>query len=213
MSAVSNSDSSMRSEPFDLGTRVAESIATARDGGTRIGPFTSGFDADTANVWRNYAVPDRGATPTAADVEALIEAFERRDRTPRLEYLPATAPAVEPALVSAGFTIEGRSPVYGCRNGEASALEAPDGVAIALVTDVSDLLDAVRVQNAAYDEPAPAGPRDVSRLAALNQRGGIVALARDATTGQPVGSGLCEAHPHGVSELAAVGVVDGYRRR
>jgi GNAT superfamily N-acetyltransferase len=54
---------------------------------------------------------------------------------------------------------------------------------------------------------------DVARLRATVDRGGLVALAADLATGRVVGGGLC-APPHcGVSELAAVGVRPGYRRR
>jgi ribosomal protein S18 acetylase RimI-like enzyme/uncharacterized damage-inducible protein DinB len=127
--------------------------------------------------------------------------------------VPAASPDVQLALEAAGFTAEFRSPVFGCARDEASDLQPPEGITFALVIDDTDLFDAVRVQHAAYNEPAPAGPRDVARLAALNGRGGIVVLARDAATGEPVGSGLCEHPTDGVSELAAVGVTEPYRRR
>jgi ribosomal protein S18 acetylase RimI-like enzyme/uncharacterized damage-inducible protein DinB len=210
MSTQGNSNSI---DPSDLSRCVAASVVSSVAGGTRVGPFTVHFDKHTANVWRNYAVPDIGASPTAPDVVALVDLFAGRDRTPRLEYVPQSAPDVEPALVAAGFTAEFRSPVFGCAQGEASALQPPEGITFALVTADTDLLDAIRVQHAAYDEPAPAGENDVRRLAALNARGGIVVLARDATTGEPVGSGLCEHPTDGVSELAAIGVTEPYRRR
>jgi hypothetical protein len=34
----------------------------------------------------NYALPDDGARPSAADVQALVDLFERRCLPPRLEY-------------------------------------------------------------------------------------------------------------------------------
>jgi len=212
MSEQTNLGSPQSIEPADLSRRVAAYVV-ASAAGTRVGPFTVHFDDHTANVWRNYAVPDIGATPTEADVAALVALFADRDRTPRLEYVPAASPNVEPALVAAGFAAEFRSPVFGCARGEASDLQPPEGITFALVTSDADLLDAARVQHAAYDEPAPAGPTDVARLAALNGRGGIVVLARDAATGDAVGSGLCEDPTDGVSELAAVGVTEPYRRR
>ncbi|MGH3717456.1 MAG: hypothetical protein ACRDRI_01180 [Pseudonocardiaceae bacterium] len=49
---------------------------------------------------RNYAVPGDGVDPTPDQVAKLIAAFTDRDRTPRLEYLPALCPAVEPALLT-----------------------------------------------------------------------------------------------------------------
>ena len=213
MSEQEKSSSTAPAKPHDLSRRVAAYIVASAAGGIRVGPFTVHFDAHTANVWRNYAVPDIGATPTGADVAALLALFADRDRTPRLEYVPAASPDVEPALVAAGFTAEFRSPVFGCARGEASDLQPPEGITFGLVTGDTDVLDAVRVQHAAYDEPAPAGPNDVARLAALNRRGGAVVLARDTATGEPVGSGLCENPTDAVSELAAVGVTERHRRR
>src|SRR5262249_3851757 len=51
----------------DLAMRVATFMAASAAGGTRVGPFTIRFDNHSANVWRNYAVPDIDATPTDAD--------------------------------------------------------------------------------------------------------------------------------------------------
>jgi ribosomal protein S18 acetylase RimI-like enzyme len=192
---------------------VAASIAAGFASDERVGPFAVHFDAHSANLFRNYALPDAGAAPTPLEIDALIALFDQHDRTPRLEYLPDIAPEVEPALVAAGFAVEFRSPVFGCRRGEATDLGAPDGIVFALVTEDADLVDVARVQNAAYGEPAPPGPADVARLRRLVARGGIVALARAVDNGEPAGAGLCEAATHGVSELAAVGVAEAYRRR
>jgi ribosomal protein S18 acetylase RimI-like enzyme/uncharacterized damage-inducible protein DinB len=213
MSVQANSGSAGSIEAVELSRRVAAYVVASVAGGTRVGPFTVHFDDHTANVWRNYAVPDIGASPTAGDVAALLDLFADRDRTPRLEYVPDAAPDVEPALVAAGFTAEFRSPVFGCVRGDSSDRQPPEGITFALVTTDDDLLDAVRVQHAAYDEPAPAGAKDVQRLAALTARGGIVVLARDGSSGAPVGSGLCESVTDATSELAAIGVIEPYRRR
>ena len=128
--------------------------------------------------------------------------------------MPAASPDVEAGAGSGRI----QPPSSGRRSSAApkakpATCRPPEGITFALVTTDTDLLDAVRVQHAAYDEPAPAGPNDVARLAALNGRGGIVVLARDAATGEPVGSGLCEQPTDGVSELAAIGVTEPYRRR
>src|SRR5215475_2248832 len=155
------------SQSSDLATRVAASMAAWFASDERVGPFTAHFDAHSANAFRNYAVPDAGAAPTPLEIDALIALFEQRGRTPRLEYLPDIAPQVEPALVAAGFVVEYRSPVFGCRRGQATDLGAPDGIVFALVTDDADLLDVARVQNAAYGEPAQPGPADVARLSRL----------------------------------------------
>lgn len=50
-------------------------------------------------------------------MNALIAAYEKRDRKPRLEYIAQLAPAVEEVLLSAGFTVEGRLPLMTCAAG------------------------------------------------------------------------------------------------
>jgi GNAT superfamily N-acetyltransferase len=179
----------------------------------RIGPFLASFDPYSASPWRNYAVPDDGARPAPEEVAALVDVFVHRGRTPRLEYVPQSAPEVEPALRAGGFTVEGRVPVLVSRPGSLPDRPAPEGIAITLATSDGDLLDAATVQHDAYGEPAPPGDGDMSRLRATLRRGGLVVLARDAGTGEAVGSGLLNGPLHGVDELAAVGVREPYRRR
>src|SRR5215203_5752367 len=77
----------------------------------QVGPFLATFDPHHALKYLSYAIPDDGAEPTEQDVAALIDAYRRRDRLPRLEFLPAVAPAVEAALLRGGFEIEARLPV------------------------------------------------------------------------------------------------------
>jgi GNAT superfamily N-acetyltransferase len=206
--------SPLRDQPVhtDVSRLIADSIH-AGTAAERVGPFSVRFDPATANVWRNYAVPDPDATPSAGDVAELIALFEARGRTPRLEYVPAAAPAVEAVLVSAGFVVEGRPPLMACRPGEVTMPDHLDGVTLALVTGDEELLDVAAVQNDAYHEPEPAGPHDVARLRNTLDRGGLVVLARDAGTGEPVGAGLCAGPVGGASELAAVGVRASHRRR
>lgn len=193
--------------------RIAAFIASASGDRERVGPFSVGLDPASANIWRNYAVPDAGATPSAEDIAALIALFARHDRTPRLEYVPAAAPAVEPVLLAAGFAVEGRPPLLACVPGAVATGLVPAGITIALVHADADLLDVARLQNVAYGEPEVAGPADVARLAGALGRGGLVALARDAATGEPVAAGQCTSVRDGVSELAAIATAESHRRR
>jgi ribosomal protein S18 acetylase RimI-like enzyme len=187
--------------------------ASAAHRSERIGPFLASFDLHSANPWRNYAVPDDGARPTPADVAALVDGFAARDRTPRLEYVPQTAPEVEQALRGAGFAVDGRVPVLVSRPGQLPDRPAPDGITLTLATADPDLLDAAVVQHEAYGQPSPPDEGDLSRLRATVARGGLVAVARDAATGAAVGSGLLNGPIDGIDELAAVGVREPYRRR
>lgn len=179
----------------------------------RFGPFAAAFDGHSASPWRNYAVPDHGARPDPRDMAELIAGFEQCGRIPRLEYVPAAAPEVEPALTAAGFTVEGRPPIIASIPGSLPAPQVPPGIEFRFATADDDLLAAATVQHRAYEEPAPAGPQDVDRLRACVARGGLVALARDAATGQAVGSGLVDTEASGIGELAAIGVLDPWRRR
>ncbi|WP_338059618.1 hypothetical protein [Amycolatopsis vancoresmycina] len=61
----------------------------------RVGPFLAIFSPDTAHPMLNYAIPDDGAKPTAAEIDALTEAYRRRDLLPRLEYFTDVAPDLE----------------------------------------------------------------------------------------------------------------------
>jgi GNAT superfamily N-acetyltransferase len=179
----------------------------------RIGPFLASFDPYSANPGRNYAVPDDGARPAPDDVAALVDAFVHNGRIPRLEYVPQSAPEVAAAVCAAGFAVEDRVPVLVSRPGALPDRAVPAGVALTLATSAADLLDVARVQHDAYGDPEPPGAGDVSRLEATIRRGGLVAVARDAATGEAVGTGLCNGPLDGVDELAAVGVREPYRRR
>jgi GNAT superfamily N-acetyltransferase len=179
----------------------------------RFGPFAAGFDTHSASPWRNYAVPDNGARPQPREIAELVAGFAQRGRIPRLEYVPAAAAEVEPALTAAGFTVEGRPPIIASVPGSLPAPQSPPGIAFQFATADEDLLAAAIVQHRAYAEPEPAGPHDVDRLRACVARGGLVLLARDAATGEPAGSGLIDGETPEIGELAAVGVLEPWRRR
>lgn len=188
-------------------------VALDGPGAERVGPFLAGFSDMSANPFRNYAVPDDGAEPSPDDIAVLVAAFTRRDRVPRLEYVPSLAPAVESALLGAGFAVEGRLPVLTLATAAVVDAIPPAGVIVGLATGDDQLLAVATVQHRAYDDPEPPGAAAVAGLRRTVEGGGVVALARDAATGEPLGAGLC-AEPHGgVSELAAVGVETGARNR
>jgi predicted GNAT family acetyltransferase len=86
----------------------------------------------------------------------------------------------------------------------------PDGLEVVLATSDEQLSQAATVQNAAYGE-GDATEHDVGRLDNTVRRGGAVALA--LLGGEPVGSGLFTVPRDGLTEIAAVGVVERYRRR
>jgi hypothetical protein len=68
-------------------TRASQSVMSylrttmqRRLGAVRIGPFLASFDADSVSPYRNYAVPEDGAQPTAAELDALVEGFAHISR-------------------------------------------------------------------------------------------------------------------------------------
>lgn len=198
-------------------TMVSDHIhaAIARAPHERIGPFLAAFDADSADVGRNYAVPDENAKPSRHDITALIAAFEQRDRIPRLEYVPTTAPEVEEALTTAGFTVEGRPPIMVSTPDVVLTPRAPAGVALGLASADRQLVAAATAQHEAYLQPDAIGAHDVARLRSTLARGGLVAVASDAASGAAIGSGLVDRTGplDSIGELAAVGVLAEFRRR
>ncbi len=178
----------------------------------QIRPFLATFNRHSTSPYLNYAIPDDNATPSIADVKALIAAYDKRERKPRLEYVATLAPAVESALTAAGFSVEGRLPLMTCIPGSEKVLPIPPD--IELIVPVSDLemLATVAVQNEAYGESTPT-LEDAKRLRDSLVAGGIAVLARVAATGEPAGAGVCTVPGNQTTEVAGIGVREGFRRR
>jgi GNAT superfamily N-acetyltransferase len=197
------------SRPDDALARVAAYLQATSSDRERVGPFAVGFTPHTSNPMLNYAVPVPGADPTAADIAALIEAFTSRGLLPRLEYLPVTAPAVEPALAAAGFTVERRPTVMACAG--VAEVPVPAGVSLGLATDRDAFAEVAAVQHRAYGEPAPPSEHDLDRMARFVGRGGRVGLARSGAL--VVAGAHLAATTEGVAELAAVATDSEHRGR
>lgn len=175
----------------------------------RVGPFLVTFQPDTASAGRNYAVPDDGAEPTAADVAELVAHFVALGRTPRLEYVDPV-PALDAALAAAGFTLEARHPLMTIAPRDLTEPPMPDGLGIVPATSPELLRHAAMVAHTAYGE-GDATEHDVARLRDTVDRGGAVVVA--LLDGQPAGTGLFTEPLDGLTEIAAVGVAERYRRR
>src|SRR4051812_29270024 len=122
----------------------------------RAGPFTVTIHPHDALRFINYAIPDDGARPDGAAVDALRDAFRAHDRLPRLEWIEEAAPEVAPALADAGMTEELRTPLMACSPSElVSAEGALDGLVVAVAGD-ADLRDLARLQRVAFGEEPPA---------------------------------------------------------
>jgi ribosomal protein S18 acetylase RimI-like enzyme len=175
----------------------------------RIGPFLATFSTTNDNPFLNYAIPDDDAAPSADDIAALIGMFEAHRRQPRLEYIAAAAPKVEPMLLSTGFVAERRTPVMICTPGMEQDLPEIADAEIFLPRSDTDLTEAEQSQAEAYGTP-PRGPGGLMR--AIKGRG-AVAAARDMASGMIVGAGTAMPPVDGISELAGIGVRAAFRRR
>ncbi len=190
--------------------RVAASLGRETE---QIGPFLATFSEHTDLIYLNYAIPTDNSQPSADEVNALIAAYEGRSRTPRLEYLPNLAPAVELVLVEAGFTVEGRLPVMIYDFESAAKPSANQNIELIRATTDADFLATLTVQHEAYGMDEAPTHDDVARLRKSVADGAIVIYARDIETGEPAGAGMCVAPFEGVSEVAGIGVHSAFRRR
>ena len=152
------------------------------------GPFHIGFDAGNANPFLNYAVPEANAVVTAEDIEALLAAFAKRERTPRLEFAPGGAPGVEQALLAAGFEVQQRLPFMVVTAAELVGPAELDGIEV-VVLDASasdeELRGVALAQREAFgdsDEPQDDADfsDDVAGLRASVEAGKFSVLARGA---------------------------------
>ena len=176
----------------------------------RIGPFLATFDPGSALVYLSYAIPDDGAAPSSSDVSSLIAAYRSRERVPRLEYIPALAPLVEPVLVTAGFEVEAPVPMMVCDPSSAVPQPVPSGIELLVPRTDEELAGYLRAQREAFGEGATVSAAD---LDGMRGRDGLLILARDAATGEPAGAGTATAVIGGSTELVGLGVREPYRRR
>ncbi|GIJ66440.1 GNAT family N-acetyltransferase [Virgisporangium ochraceum] len=179
----------------------------------RIGPFLATFSPHTTNPYLNYAVPDAGAEPTAADAAALAAAFERRGRQPRLEFLPGPAPAVEKALAANGYVVDLRVPLMDCPPGAVVDHPVPAGIELATPETDDEIVEMIRVRNGAFGNTEEVTVAEADRYREGRAAGVRTLLARDLATGAVAGAGLHDAIVDGITELAGFGVAERYRRR
>ena len=206
----------MSAGSLKLASRIQDGMRTGACWGRdheQIGPFLATFNHDDDNPFLNYAVPDIGATPSLTDVEDLCAAYRQRDRKPRLEYIPSLAPAVEPVLMSADFTVEDRSPVMTCATKADVCVVTAEAVELLAPASDDEYQAAAAVQWEAYEGHGEVPQRAGAGLRKTVEAGGVVVLARDLDTGQPAGAGLCTSPQDGLTELSSVGVGAAFRRR
>jgi ribosomal protein S18 acetylase RimI-like enzyme len=180
----------------------------------RIGPFLGTFNLSSDNPYLNYAIPDEGATPSPADVAALIAAYERRWRKPRLEYISKLAPAVEQTLIDAGFEVERRTPLMVCAPDSGQPIPNPPGIELLVPATDNEIRGMIMAQNEAYGEPPHTpGAEAIARFRSNMAEGMLAVMARVEATGEPAGGGVGTIPHGGITEIAGIGVREAYRRR
>ncbi|WP_433252643.1 GNAT family N-acetyltransferase [Streptosporangium sp. CA-135522] len=185
------------------------------------GGFVAGFDPGTTSPYINYATPVPGAQPTGRDVAALIEAFRERGLKPRLEFAPDAAPAVEPVLRRAGFTVEEVHEYLVCTAAMLTmppVTDAPTSVmatAALLVETPSTDEDYASIDAAlseAFAGEVTPSPQGAARLRRTQENGGAVRFIR-APDGGCAGGASCSAPAVGTAELSGVGTRPAFRGR
>ncbi|MFD4751199.1 GNAT family N-acetyltransferase [Streptomyces sp. NPDC058426] len=172
--------------------------------------FVAGFQADDPNPYLNYATPLPSAEPSAADVAALVDAFRTRELMPRLEFVPAAAPAVAPALLAAGFSVEAEHDFLVCT--PETYTPAENRLVAQSPADDEEFAALDAALSASFGGPGTASPEGVARLRRTSEGGGAVRYVR-AADGSCAGGASCTAPALGTAELSGVGTRPTHRRR
>ncbi|CAL9600815.1 hypothetical protein SUDANB95_05388 [Actinosynnema sp. ALI-1.44] len=181
-----------------------------RDDATRVGPFLVRLDADSDDVYSNYAVPEADAEPTDADVAELVALFRDEGRVPRLEYV-RPVPALDAALERAGFTVERAYPVLAVEPGDLRVPDVPDGVELVEPVTDDELVAATDVQNAAFGVGSLVREAAIRRQRSMSSKGAVLLMA--LVDGVPAGAGLATAPEDGLAQVAGIGVLEEFRGR
>ncbi|MGW0782077.1 GNAT family N-acetyltransferase [Streptomyces sp. NPDC002913] len=177
----------------------------------RVGPFTVRHNPGWELKFANYAIPDQDAEPTAEDIADLVTAFREHERLPRLEFLPSWAPAVEPALLAAGFTVESRAPVMACAPDGLLPPKPVDGLRVSEPVTADEFTAAAAVQHTGFGGVGGPDNGEIAWLRGASAGGGVSALA--TLDGLPAGAGGCSVPADGIGELAGLAVAEAFRRR
>ncbi|WP_327369378.1 GNAT family N-acetyltransferase [Streptomyces sp. NBC_01217] len=198
--------------PMDVEVQIhARTLALRSPDHLRVGPFTVRYNPNWSIKYANYAIPDRNAEPTAEDLDALIAVFRKHERLPRLEFLPGWAPAVEPALLAAGFTVEDRAPLLACAPGDLLPPKPVGSLAIAEPVTDAEFDAAALVQHHGYGGTGEPEGGEAAWLRDAVRGGGVAALA--TVDGVPAGAGGCSVPVDGLTELTGLAVAAAFRRR
>ena len=182
-----------------------------------IPPFTLFFHPGDPFKYFNYAIPDRATNGNLSQPLADLRAeFQRRGRTPRLEFFEAFAPDLPAALRLHGFAEEARQWSMLCTHASFRPAPVVPDLHITFLSpaspdeDVSEFLVAQRRGFGAHDAALPT-PQEVSEARGSFTRGWTALLGR--VGGQPAGVAGFSGIFDGVCEVGGVATLERYRRR
>lgn len=173
------------------------------------GPFDVFLDAESDHPYSNYAIPRDGAEPSREAVAEIVTVMARAARLPRAEFLTATAPAAEAALLEFGFEEERRTPLMTCTS--PPEFETPGDVIVRQLgpdAEREQVEGLMRALAAAFGEPYDPSTSD-SAATRFSRRIAVVAYADE----EIAGGGLCLEPLDKVVELVGIGVIDSFRER
>jgi GNAT superfamily N-acetyltransferase len=178
----------------------------------RIGPFLATFGLHSSGPYLNYAVPDDGCEPTAAQIVAVIDAYERRRLRPRVELVGSLAPGAFAALIAAGFRNDGVYSLMSCSTDTLRDGPICEGVEIVFAHRDDQFRTVLEVRQEAFCEPEPVSDPDIARVRSSVEQGGAAVLAVESASDESVGSGSCLVPNDRVTELVSIGVRPQWRR-
>ena len=163
---------------------------------------------------------------TAEDIDALIAAFAKRERTPRLEFAPGGAPGVEEALLAAGFEVQQRLPFMVVTAEELVGPAQLDDIEVQVLdTSATDeeLSGVALAQHEAFEgtltnrRTTPTSRTSWRACAPWWTRGGSphwrAAPQEAASAGVPMAAGSGGPAIAGTTEIGGIGTRPAFRRR
>ncbi|HHX64701.1 MAG TPA: GNAT family N-acetyltransferase [Chloroflexi bacterium] len=178
--------------------------------------FTAYFHPQNDLPYFNYAIPDGPLSEdVAAALDMLREAFERRGRRPRIEFLAECAPELADTLTEAGFIQEARQVLMVCTAQSFRPAPPREGVTVTrLLSDAS--LDALRrmldVQRRGFDPESDVAVSEYEAQCFAEGMGGGAAYLAELG-GEAVGAGIYMTPWQGMAELTGIATLPAYRRR
>jgi len=171
-----------------------------------VGPFDVFLNRGGGNPWISYARPKRQLTgDIATHIHAVRSAMKSRGYLPRWEYIEDLHPDLTPALAAADFPVPEMRPLMVLADSAPAPI--PSTLEVRLVTSDEELIAASDVQKRGFGLPDEEDTFDLRQL----RGGGMRAMAAFAD-GIAVSAGV-HTPVNGVTELAGIATLEGYRRR